>query len=114
MKYLVDTPEIIWGCLDAREFLAAARRLLHASHVHAALLAGPQRPLVERRFPLVAHLWPNVEKFRHASGQPLAFKEHVSHWGSVFSSLIECQPLCMVHFLPGAPRCLARAACMIA
>ncbi|CAL8464776.1 g4311 [Coccomyxa elongata] len=64
VKYLVDTPEIIWGCLDAREFLAAARRLLCASHVHAALMSGPPRPLLDRRFPLVAHLWPNVEKFR--------------------------------------------------
>lgn len=64
VKYLVDTPEIIWGCLDAREFLAAARRLLRASFVHAALMAGPQRSLVDRRFPLIAHLWLNAEKFR--------------------------------------------------
>jgi hypothetical protein len=31
MKYLVDTPEVIWGCLDSRQWLAAAQRLLRAS-----------------------------------------------------------------------------------
>jgi hypothetical protein len=60
----VDTPEIIWGCLDTREFLAAAHRLLRASEVHQLLLGGAQRGTVQRRFPLVAHLWPNVQKFR--------------------------------------------------
>ncbi len=64
IKYLVDTPEIIWGCLDTREFLAAAQRLLRASEVHRLLLAGSQRGTVERCFPVVAHLWPNVQKFR--------------------------------------------------
>lgn len=66
VKYLVDTPEIIWGCLDTREFLAAAHRLLRASEVHRLLLAGDQSATVERRFPLVAHLWPNVQKFRYS------------------------------------------------
>ena len=66
VKYLVDTPELIWGCLDAREFLAAAHRLARAGVLHGCLMAGSQRGTVERRFPLVGHMWPNVEKFRWA------------------------------------------------
>ena len=64
VKYLVDTPELIWGCLDTREFLAAAQRLARASVVHNCLMRSGQRAMVERRFPLIGHLWPNVEKFR--------------------------------------------------
>ncbi len=30
VKYLVDTPETLWGCLDAGDFLQAARRFLQA------------------------------------------------------------------------------------
>jgi hypothetical protein len=30
IKYLVDTPEMIWGCLDSRQFLEAAKRFLRA------------------------------------------------------------------------------------
>ena len=33
MKYLIDTPEVIWGCLDSRRYLEAARRLLRAHQV---------------------------------------------------------------------------------
>ena len=50
VKYLVDTPEIIWGCLDAREFLAAARRaavrLPCACRAHVWSPAAPHRPPV--------------------------------------------------------------------
>lgn len=63
---MVDTPELIWGCLDTREFLAAAHRLARAAVVHDHLMAGSQGGTVERRFPLVGHMWPNVEKFRWA------------------------------------------------
>ena len=35
MKYLVDTPEVIWGCLDSRQWLAAAQRLQRASQANA-------------------------------------------------------------------------------
>ena len=79
VKYLVDTPELIWGCLDTREFLAAAHRLARAAVVHDCLMASSQRGTVERRFPLVGHMWPNVEKFRWALLQ---------------------QPLCVVHACP--------------
>ena len=33
VKYLIDTPEVIWGCLDSRRYLEAARRLLRAHQV---------------------------------------------------------------------------------
>ena len=64
VKYLVDTPELIWGCLDTREFLAAAQRLARAAVVRQCLMASGRRSSVERRFPLIGHLWPNMEKFR--------------------------------------------------
>lgn len=30
IKYLVDTPEMIWGCLDSRQYLEGAKRFLRA------------------------------------------------------------------------------------
>ena len=73
VKYLVDTPELIWGCLDTREFLAAAQRLARASVVHECLMRSSQRATIERRFPLIGHLWPSIEKFRCT---------FVAHWWS--------------------------------
>jgi sugar phosphate isomerase/epimerase len=32
VKYLVDTPEMIWGCLDLKDYLAAAQRFLGYAH----------------------------------------------------------------------------------
>lgn len=33
IRYLVDTPETIWGCLDSQQYLNAARRYLRAHTV---------------------------------------------------------------------------------
>eukprot|EP00873_Tetraselmis_striata_P033583 jgi/Tetstr1/453847/TSEL_004008.t1 len=67
MKYLVDSPEEIWGCLDTLEYLEAAWRYLRALEVHK-LLTSPSGSYVKsglmRRFPLLRHQWPTVEKFR--------------------------------------------------
>lgn len=63
IKYLIDTPETIYGCLDAREHLAAARRFVRAAEVHRVLTAGQARQ-VAQRFPLLQHQWPLVKKFR--------------------------------------------------
>ena len=30
VKYLVDTSELLWGCLDTQDYIAAAHRLLIA------------------------------------------------------------------------------------
>ncbi|KAG1666478.1 hypothetical protein FOA52_004860 [Chlamydomonas sp. UWO 241] len=63
VKYIVDTPEVIWGCLDSAQYLEAARRLLRAHTVRTLLLSSfPKDQLA--RFPLLAHHWPLVEKFR--------------------------------------------------
>ncbi|KAK6147292.1 hypothetical protein DH2020_018204 [Rehmannia glutinosa] len=38
VKYLVDTPENIWGCLDESMFLESSARYIRAKHVHFNLL----------------------------------------------------------------------------
>ncbi|GIL93223.1 hypothetical protein Vretimale_8139 [Volvox reticuliferus] len=63
VKYLVDTPELIWGCLDARRYLDASRRFLRAQHVHD-LMASNFSPAVLAKFPLLRHHWPTVTKFK--------------------------------------------------
>ena len=63
IKYLVDTPETLWGCLDAGSFLAAAHRFLRASLVYEALQGGDAASAM-RQFPLVRTQWPLVAKFR--------------------------------------------------
>ena len=63
IKYLIDTPETLYGCLDSREHLAAARRYVRAAEVHRLLTAG-QAKQVAQRFPLLQHQWPLVKKFR--------------------------------------------------
>lgn len=40
VKYIVDTPEVIWGSLDSSRFLDAARRYLRAEQVGEALMCG--------------------------------------------------------------------------
>ncbi|KAG2492230.1 hypothetical protein HYH03_009474 [Edaphochlamys debaryana] len=63
VKYLVDTPELIWGGLDARRYLDAARRYLRAEQVHD-LLSSSFSPAVLAKFPLLRHHWPTVTKFK--------------------------------------------------
>ncbi|GFR44388.1 hypothetical protein Agub_g5608 [Astrephomene gubernaculifera] len=63
VKYLIDTPELIWGCLDAAHYLDAARRFLRAQHVHE-LLPTAFAPAVLDKFPLLKHHWPTVTKFK--------------------------------------------------
>jgi len=63
VKYLVDTPEMIWGCLDSQQYLEAARRYLRAEHVHA-LLGKSFPPDMLSKFPLLSHQWPLVHKFK--------------------------------------------------
>ncbi|KAK9841813.1 hypothetical protein WJX81_004723 [Elliptochloris bilobata] len=64
IRYLVDTPEMIWGCLDTGRLLDGALRLLRAREVHRRLRTGRQGAEVAARFPLLVPLWPGVEKFR--------------------------------------------------
>lgn len=62
VKYLVDTPENIWGCLDESMFLEAAARYIRAKHVHQAL--GNADSKILSKFPLLQHQWQIVESFR--------------------------------------------------
>lgn len=60
MKYLVDTPEQIYGFLDIGAYVSAAERLLRARHVHSMLLASESSHLLDR-FPLMKVQWPVTE-----------------------------------------------------
>lgn len=62
VKYLVDTPEKIWGLLDEGSLLEGTERYLRALEVHKLLMGGTE---MERRdllktFPLLHHHWPQV------------------------------------------------------
>ncbi|KAE8653819.1 LOB domain-containing protein 6-like isoform X1 [Hibiscus syriacus] len=67
VKYLVDTPENIWGCLDESMFLEAAARYIRAKHVHSNLML-PDGDLdhnnILSNFPLLQHQWQIVESFK--------------------------------------------------
>ncbi|GAB4815087.1 hypothetical protein N2152v2_002133, partial [Parachlorella kessleri] len=62
VKYLLDTPETIWGCLDSKDYLEASRRYVRSAEVHRALTGHSKHILA--RFPLLQHQWPLVKKFR--------------------------------------------------
>ncbi len=64
VKYLLDTPETIWGCLDSKDYLEASRRYVRSAEVHRALMGHSKHILA--RFPLLQHQWPLVKKFRWA------------------------------------------------
>jgi conserved oligomeric Golgi complex subunit 1 len=64
VKYVVDTPEHIWGCLgdpDASMFLEAFGGYLRARQVHSLLLQSPDL----NKFPLLKHQWEIVETFKN-------------------------------------------------
>ncbi|KAF3439410.1 hypothetical protein FNV43_RR17688 [Rhamnella rubrinervis] len=68
VKYLVDTPENIWGCLDESMFLEAAARYVRARHAHLRLSHHASDDSDHRRFlsnfPLLQHQWQIVESFK--------------------------------------------------
>ncbi|KAM7280401.1 hypothetical protein ACFE04_007535 [Oxalis oulophora] len=72
VKYLVDTPENIWGCLDENMFLESASRYVRAKHVHSILLSTTNNAdstnnnnnNVLSNFPLLQHQWQIVESFK--------------------------------------------------
>ena len=78
VKFLVDTPEKIWGSLEARDRVGAARRFLAARGVlsvtRAASASGVSREkpspttatigIVARAFPIVEQQAPLLESFR--------------------------------------------------
>ncbi|RDX87431.1 Conserved oligomeric Golgi complex subunit 1, partial [Mucuna pruriens] len=66
VKYLVDTPENIWGCLDEGMFLEAASRYVRAKHVHHHLFvdSDDQKKKILSNFAMLQHQWQIVESFR--------------------------------------------------
>ncbi|KAJ6891830.1 oligomeric Golgi complex subunit 1-like [Populus alba x Populus x berolinensis] len=63
VKYLVDTPENIWGCLDEFMFLEAAGRYTRAKHVQSKLVNRDYNKIL-LNFPLLQHQWQIVESFK--------------------------------------------------
>lgn len=64
VKYLVDTPENIWGCLDESMFVESSARYIRAKHVHFNLLNCKDNKSVLSNFPLLQHQWQIVEGFK--------------------------------------------------
>ncbi|KAL2941385.1 Conserved oligomeric Golgi complex subunit 1 [Bienertia sinuspersici] len=66
VKYLVDTPENIWGCLDEFMFLEASARYMRAKLVYQGLnLVGQDGgKILKKNFPLLNHQWQIVESFK--------------------------------------------------
>ncbi|XP_050376557.1 conserved oligomeric Golgi complex subunit 1 [Argentina anserina] len=67
VKYLVDTPENIWGCLDESMFLESAARYVRAGHVHLTLTTV-HKPFLSH-FPLLHHQWQIVDAFKSQISQ---------------------------------------------
>ncbi|CAH9124754.1 unnamed protein product [Cuscuta epithymum] len=64
VKYLVDTPENIWGCLDESMFLESSARYIRAKLVHSSLTTNKENKNVLSTFPLLQHQWQMVETFK--------------------------------------------------
>ncbi|VFQ69119.1 unnamed protein product [Cuscuta campestris] len=64
VKYLVDTPENIWGCLDESMFLESSARYIRAKLVHYSLTSNTESKNVLSNFPLLQHQWQMVETFK--------------------------------------------------
>ncbi|KAF8402424.1 hypothetical protein HHK36_013380 [Tetracentron sinense] len=64
VKYLVDTPENIWGCLDESMFLEASGKYLRAKEVHGLLVSSNADRDFLSNFPLLQHQWQIVESFK--------------------------------------------------
>ncbi|KAM4084703.1 hypothetical protein ACJW30_08G153500 [Castanea mollissima] len=71
VKYLVDSPENIWGCLDESMFVESAARYVRAKHVHHTLTSTSTSTSsssddlsVLANFPLLHHQWQIVESFK--------------------------------------------------
>ncbi|KAL3343726.1 hypothetical protein AABB24_027313 [Solanum stoloniferum] len=69
VKYLVDTPENIWGCLDESMFLESSARYARAKHVHHSLHRNKDYKSVLSKFPLLQHQWQIVESFKFQISQ---------------------------------------------
>ncbi|KAI3743296.1 hypothetical protein L1987_61002 [Smallanthus sonchifolius] len=64
VKYIVDTPENIWGSLDESMFVGAAARYMRSKLVHHGLTNNDNNKNVLLKFPLLQHQWQIVESFK--------------------------------------------------
>nr|XP_043610287.1 conserved oligomeric Golgi complex subunit 1 [Erigeron canadensis] len=66
VKYIVDTPENIWGCLDEYRFVNSAARYIRAKLVYNCLVSDfdVKTKNVLSKFPLLQHQWQIVESFK--------------------------------------------------
>ncbi|KAL3534810.1 hypothetical protein ACH5RR_003271 [Cinchona calisaya] len=86
VKYLVDTPENFWGCLDESMFMDSSARYIGAKHVHNNLnfmnnsafggenhvdnIAGTSNNYKAlSKFLLLQHQWQIVESFKAQNSQ---------------------------------------------
>ncbi|KAL0023565.1 hypothetical protein WJX77_002562 [Trebouxia sp. C0004] len=80
VKYLVDTSELLWGCLDTQDYFDAAHRYLRASEVHRLLVGTASASMA--RFPLLRHQWPSIEALKgqilEGTQQRLRAQTHLS------------------------------------
>ncbi|XP_076917595.1 conserved oligomeric Golgi complex subunit 1-like [Bidens hawaiensis] len=63
VKYIVDTPENIWGSLDELMFVGAAARYMRAKLVYQGLTNNDNNNILSK-FPLLQHQWQIVESFK--------------------------------------------------
>lgn len=64
VKYVVDTPEKIWGCLDEHMYLEGAQRYFRARKVQMLLTESEAKGENLSHFPLLLHQWSLVEALR--------------------------------------------------
>ncbi|MCO5564319.1 hypothetical protein L7F22_017979 [Adiantum nelumboides] len=64
VKYVVDTPEKIWGCLDEHMYLEGAQRYFRAHKVQMLLTESEAKGETLSHFPLLVHQWSLVEALR--------------------------------------------------
>ncbi|KAF5823299.1 putative oligomeric Golgi complex subunit 1 protein [Helianthus annuus] len=69
VKYIVDTPENIWGCLDESMFVDAAARYMRAKLVYNGLTNDESNKSLLLKFPLLQHQWQIVESFKSQISQ---------------------------------------------
>lgn len=63
IKYIIDSKEKIWGCLDAGDYLEATRRLLRARVIYEILEEKAPQDIMSR-FSFLPHIWKSIQKLR--------------------------------------------------
>ena len=64
VKFLVDSPEVVWGFLDEAQLGAAAERLAAAADLHGALSSDPAAARQLASFAVLRTQWPLVGSLR--------------------------------------------------